>query len=200
MEGDWRVFEARVEEKGGLLLLRLPEEVSQTLPSRGMVVGEGDINRRPFTLPLEPDGRGGHWLELNGEHAGNFQAGSLVSLCLRPAADWPEPPLPEDLGKALEREGLMDAWTACTVRARWEWIRWVRAAGSPLPGRSAYGQPVTSSERASGVPAASTLPAVPCPGSASPGCLIRPSQADLTFWGPGNAGCRISLWPMLPVR
>jgi hypothetical protein len=131
MEGDYQVFEARVEETGGFLLLRLPEEVSRALPSRGMGMGEGEINRQPFTLPLEPDGRGGHWLELKGEHAGNVQAGSLVSLRLRPAADWPEPPLPEDLGKALEQEGLSDAWAACTVRARWEWIRWMRATGNP---------------------------------------------------------------------
>lgn len=132
MEGDYQVFEARVEEAGGLLLLRLPEAASRALPSRGMVMGEGDIDHRPFIAPLEPDGRGGHWLALEGEYAKHMKAGSLVSLRLRPAADWPEPTLPEDLGKALEQEGVSDAWAACTVRARWEWIRWTRATGSPI--------------------------------------------------------------------
>ncbi len=130
MEGDFPAFEARAEEAGDLLILRLPEQVSRSLPSRGMVMGEGKINSLPFVLPLEPDGRGGHWIELKGEHAENVRAGSLVTVSLRLAAVWPEPPLPEDLGEALAQETLLDAWAACTVRARWEWIRWVRSTAS----------------------------------------------------------------------
>ena len=131
MERDFREFKARVEELGGMLLLRLPEEASQALPSRGIVMGEGEISGQAFTAPLEPDGRGGHWLVLENGLA-QLIPGSVVSLRLRPASVWVEPALPKDLGEALMREGLLDAWAACTVRARWEWIRWMRATGNPL--------------------------------------------------------------------
>ena len=131
MEGDFQEFMARVERLSGMLLLRLPQEISQALPSRGNVMAEGEVNGQAFIAPLEPDGRGGHWLSLENDLALSLP-GSMVSLRLRPASVWVEPVLPENLGEALMREGLLDAWTACTVKARWEWIRWIRATGNPL--------------------------------------------------------------------
>jgi hypothetical protein len=42
--------------------LRLPENVSGKLPSRGQVAVRGTINGHEFQAVLEPDGSGGHWM------------------------------------------------------------------------------------------------------------------------------------------
>ena len=46
------------------LIVRLPEKISAKLPSRGMNMGEGEIDGISFVVPLEPDGAGGHWFDV----------------------------------------------------------------------------------------------------------------------------------------
>src|SRR3954447_26315941 len=60
-------FEAELFRIGSWTLLRLPKSASAQLPSRGMAMVEGTINGSPFKapLPLEPDGRGSHWLRVD---------------------------------------------------------------------------------------------------------------------------------------
>lgn len=133
MDRDEQRFEARLEEIAGQLLLRLPAQASQRLPARGMVMGEGRLNARPFVAPLEPDGRGGHLLEISHQLADAcaIKPGDQLSISLRPAKAWPEPPLLPGFQAALEAQGLVPLFNSLTVKARWEWHRWARNSKNP---------------------------------------------------------------------
>src|SRR6476646_12293053 len=118
-------FEAKLFKIGSWTLLRLPRSASAQLPSRGMTMVEGTINGFPFQAPLEPDGKGSHWLRVDetiSEGAG-ADAGDTVMLEIEPAKEWTEPILPEDLKSALEADPQTQAqWMDCTTIARWDWI------------------------------------------------------------------------------
>jgi Domain of unknown function (DUF1905) len=57
-------FEARAQRTGGSTVLRLPDDASAKLPSRGQVAVNGVMNGHAFQTVLEPDGRRGHWLKF----------------------------------------------------------------------------------------------------------------------------------------
>ena len=57
-------FESKVHEIRERLIVRLPDEASAELPSRGQVSVTGRINGHTFDTVLEPDGIRGHWLPL----------------------------------------------------------------------------------------------------------------------------------------
>ena len=122
------------EKIGSGILMALPEDVSATLPTRGMVLVEGTINGAPFRAVLEPDGRGSHWFRV-GEAlcaAARADVGDTVTLAIAPAKDWPEPTVPQDLRLALAASPEARAlWDDITPLARWDWIRWVGATRSP---------------------------------------------------------------------
>lgn len=115
-------------------LLRLPEESSVQLPSRGQVAVTGTINGHTFTTVLEPDGYWGHWMRVTDElqQVAGVKSGDVATLSLTPIKDWPEPDVPEDVTKALASasQKVKDKWQDITPMARWEWIRWVNATGS----------------------------------------------------------------------
>ncbi len=112
------------------LILRLPKSVSAELPSRGQVLVQGTINGVAFKTPLEPDGMGSHWLEVDAKmrQAVGAAAGDTVEVSLEPATDWPEPTLPDDLRAVLDASKELQAlWARVTPLARWEWLRWINA-------------------------------------------------------------------------
>lgn len=127
------VYTGVVKDVRSVLVLRLSEEQSAVLPARGMVMGEGQLNGVPFTAPLEPDGTFGHFLEIAPALAkeADIAAGQTAELKVSPAAHWPEPQLPEDIVEALTSQGLLGAWDSLTVKARWEWLRWIRSTNNP---------------------------------------------------------------------
>jgi hypothetical protein len=91
---------------------------------------EGIINGFPFKAPLEPDGKGSHWLRIDETmcEAAGADAGDAVMLEIEPAKEWTEPQIPEDLKSALEADSEAHArWMDCTTMARWDWIRWISA-------------------------------------------------------------------------
>lgn len=108
--------------------LTLPDEASDKLPSRGMVSVEGTLNGFPLRVTLEPDGRGGHWLKLDGkliERAG-AATGDIVHLEITPVAEEPEPSVPSDLRKALAAAPqARKVWANITPMARRDWIQWI---------------------------------------------------------------------------
>lgn len=118
------------------IILRLPEDASAKLPSRGMVMVSGTINNVPFKTLLEPDGRYGpgkkpsHWFKpdkklLDKAHA---KAGDTVQISLEPTKEWIEPEVPDDVKKTLDSSPkASDLWNDITPLARWDWIRWIRA-------------------------------------------------------------------------
>lgn len=117
-------------------ILRLPEEASAKLPSRGMIMVKGTLNGIPFKTLLEPDGRYGqgkkpsHWFKPAPEllDDARAKAGDLVEVSLEPTKEWVEPEMPGDVKKALADSPKAKAlWNDITPLARWDWIRWIRA-------------------------------------------------------------------------
>lgn len=106
---------------GRTTVLLLPKDASAKLPSRGMVLVRGTINGSAFLTPLEPDGRGSHWLQVD-----DGLARVAVEVALEPSKDWPEPKVPADLQKALRADPEAQAiWEDITPMARWDWLRWI---------------------------------------------------------------------------
>jgi Domain of unknown function (DUF1905) len=58
-------FEAEMRKIGRWTIVRLPDDASAKLSSRGQVAVKGVINRHAFQTVLEPDGRRGHWLKVD---------------------------------------------------------------------------------------------------------------------------------------
>ena len=125
---------APTEDLGSGILLRVPQDVSATLPSRGMTVVKGTINGAPFQAVLEPDGKGSHWFQVSEaiREAAKADVGDTVTLEIEPTTDWPEPTVPTDLAHALAAAPSAQAlWLAITPLARWDWIRWIGATRHP---------------------------------------------------------------------
>jgi hypothetical protein len=148
---DWRVKMARVSEGRATAtirfettvsaidtstIIRLPEEASRYLPSRGQVAVRGSINGLEFRTVLEPDGSKGHWMKVEEQlrQAAGVAAGDSVSLALEATRDWPEPDVPPDFANALAvaPQTIRDVWNEITPMARWEWVRWINATASPV--------------------------------------------------------------------
>lgn len=117
-------------------ILRLPEDASAKLPTRGMLMVKGALNGVPFKTLLEPDGKYGlgkkpsHWFspDKNLISRANAKAGDIVQVEFEPTKDWVEPEVPPDVKKALSNSTKAeDLWDDITPLARWDWIRWVRA-------------------------------------------------------------------------
>jgi hypothetical protein len=117
-------------------VVRLPEEVSRRLPSRGQVAVQASVNGHAFCTVLEPDGVKGHWMKVDGElqRATGIRAGDSVEFAIETSRDWPEPAVPADLATALAAapRKIRDMWTDITPMARWEWVRWVNATANPV--------------------------------------------------------------------
>ena len=129
-------FETKLFTIKSWTILKLPEEASAELPSRGMIMVSGTLNSVPFKTLLEPDGSYGegkkpsHWFSPDKELLDNAHAtvGDTVQVSLEPTKEWIEPEVPEDLKKALEiSPKAKDLWKDITPMARWDWIRWIRA-------------------------------------------------------------------------
>ena len=117
---------------GSWTILPLPKNASAKLPSRGMVMVEGTINGSPFQAPLEPDGKGSHWMNLDAPVRKAMGKKDEAELSIEPMKDWPEPEIPADVRKALAADAKARAiWTATTPAARWDWIRWIRSTNNP---------------------------------------------------------------------
>ncbi len=116
-------------------IVRLPEEASRLLPSRGQVAVEGSINGVDFRTVLEPDGLKGHWIKLGQRlrKAAGVAVGDTVDVAIDVARDWPEPQVPADLATELSAapDSIRDMWQDITPMARWEWVRWVNATANP---------------------------------------------------------------------
>lgn len=127
-------FTSLVQQIGPWPILRLPEDASARLPSRGQVAVEGLINGHAFQAVLEPDGIRGHWLKLDEKlkTALGVNEDGVVVLEIEPTKVWPEPDIPKDFETALaDASGASELWTDITPMARWEWVRWINATKNP---------------------------------------------------------------------
>ena len=128
-------FTTRVETIDAFTIVRLPEQASLRLPSRGQVAVQGSINDHEFGTVVEPDGAKGHWMRVDHalRDAAQLAAGDRVSVAVEVTKDWPEPEVPQDLAAALADapHAVQDTWNDITPMARWEWVRWVNATANP---------------------------------------------------------------------
>ncbi len=133
-------FQTKLITINSWTILRLPEEASAKLPSRGMTMVAGTMNGKPFKAVLEPDGMYGqgkkpsHWFKPAKKLLDEIGAavGDTVEVSLETTKDWIEPEVPEDLKHALKTSPKAEAlWNDITPMARWDWIRWVRAVKTP---------------------------------------------------------------------
>jgi Bacteriocin-protection, YdeI or OmpD-Associated/Domain of unknown function (DUF1905) len=94
---------------------------------------EGTFSGTPFQAPLEPDGKGSHWLKVDKTLLKAVGAdGDTIKLAISPTKDWPEPEVPVDLNSALRAEPQVHAlWLDITPIARWDWIRWISSTKNP---------------------------------------------------------------------
>lgn len=83
---------------------------------------EGTFNHVPFQSALEPDGMGGHWLEVSDglENEAGVAIGDVITITFTLLGQWHEPNIPEDLWQALEEVNLQGKWSDITVKARWD--------------------------------------------------------------------------------
>lgn len=119
---------------GPRTILRLPDNASALLPSRGQTMVEGTLNGFHFLAPLEPDGKGSHWLDVEAglQKGAKAVPGDTVELAIEPTKEWIEPEVPTDLLNAVRADAQVAAvWQDITPMARWEWVRWVRSTNSP---------------------------------------------------------------------
>lgn len=133
-------FQTKLYKINDWIILRLPEDASAQLPTRGMIMVSGTLNGVPFKTLLEPDGRYGpgikpsHWFSPDKKLLDDAKAsaGNTVSVTLEPTKDWIEPEVPEDVKEALSNSPKAEAlWKDITPLARWDWIRWIRAVKTP---------------------------------------------------------------------
>ena len=128
-------FDATLSTIDKSTILRLPEQASRKLPSRGQVAVQGTINGRGFQTVLEPDGNFGHWMRIDRklQQTAALKTGDTATLEVESLKDWPEPNVPPDLDKALASasQKIQDLWKDVTPMARWEWVRWVNATQNP---------------------------------------------------------------------
>lgn len=128
------LFEAALLRVGGRPILRLSEEASSELPSRGQVAVKGVMNSLPFETVVEPDGMRGHWLKLDGkvQETLELSEGELVTVEIEPIKAWPERDVPDDFQTALDSAPeIAERWEDITPMARWEWVRWINATKNP---------------------------------------------------------------------
>jgi hypothetical protein len=128
-------FDATLDTIDRSTILRLPEQASGKLPSRGQVAVRGTMNGHAFQTVLEPDGSAGHWMRVDGklQKAAAVGAGDTATLEIESREDWPEPNVPQDLKAALAAapRKIQTLWQVITPMARWEWVRWVNATSNP---------------------------------------------------------------------
>ncbi len=121
-------FTAPLTSIGTWTIIHLPKPASAKLPSRGMVMAEGTLNGKPFRAPLEPDGKGSHWFKV----MDGMKAGDEAVLEIEPMEEWPNPTVPADVKKMLSTyKYAQEMWDKITPKARWDWIRWIRATNNP---------------------------------------------------------------------
>lgn len=111
------------------IIVRLPDDASLKLPSRGQVMVTGTINGYEFQTPLEPDGEWGHWFRVEDDVAklASVKVGEPVKLQIEPTKKWPEPDVPADIQAGLKNHPKAhELWQKVTPLAHWEWIRWIR--------------------------------------------------------------------------
>lgn len=125
-------FEAEIIEINSWKVILIPKNISAQYPSRGMVMAKGLINDKSLIVALEPDGKGSHWFRLEEKilKSLKLKVGDIVNIDLASMDQWIEPEMPSDLLELLEEYEFVEQWLSLTIKARWDWLRWIRSTKS----------------------------------------------------------------------
>lgn len=121
-------FKSEILDIMGHKIIKIPQHIDIQFPSRGMVMISGTIDKKFFSAPLEPDGKGGHWFFIDDFYSGNSP---IVALDIEIINDWIPPEIPEDIMNALISNQLISKWDMVTTKGKWEWLRWIRSTKNP---------------------------------------------------------------------
>lgn len=172
-------FVAAVSSVGDTALVRLPEDASKSLPSRGQVAVNASIDGHAFATVVEPDGRRGHWIRVDADlqRAAGVRPGDTAEVTLDVTTTWPEPDVPDDLAAALAGAPakVQDVWDDITPTARWEWVRWVDATRNPQTRRRRVEVSISKIDGGKRRPCCFDLSSCTDPGVARSGKLPEPS-------------------------
>jgi hypothetical protein len=172
-------FEAKLSKIGAWTILRVPKAASAKLPSRGMVMVEGKVNDSRFQAPLEPDGKGSHWLkvEKNMGAAAKADQGDTVTIEIEPVKEWPEPKVPADLKKALtDSPNAHATWKDITPMARWDWIRWIGSTKNAETREKRIGVALSKMNAGSRRPCCFNRSSCTDPSVSNNGVLLEPTK------------------------
>lgn len=172
-------FRGQVERIDERLIVRLPQDASAALPSRGQVAVDALVDGHAWATVVEPDGRRGHWLAVDDRlrEAVAIEEGDRVDVELAPTRTWPEPELPEDLDAALTAaDDLAQHWAGLTPMARWEWVRWVSATKNPQTRHKRVGVTIDKLRKGSRRPCCFDTAACTDPELSRNGRLVEPSS------------------------
>jgi len=170
-------FEAKLYKIGSWTLLRLPRSASAKLPSRGMVMVAGTINDSHFQAPLEPDGKGSHWLKVEKNMRAGAE-GDKVTIAIEPIKEWPEPRVPADLKKALtSAPTAQSTWMDITPNARWDWVRWIGSTKNSETRKKRIGVALSKMNAGNRRPCCFNRNSCTNPDVSSNGVLLEPTGA-----------------------
>ena len=173
-------FDATLRTFGNSTIVRLPEQASERLPSRGQVAVQGKINGHAFETVLEPDGSSGHWMRVDGtlQESAGLRAGVTARIEIEVTKGWPEPNVPPDLEEALAAapQEIQDLWQAITPMARWEWVRWVNATKNPDTRKRRVDVSISKMAGGKRRPCCFNLAACTDPDLSNKGRLLEPEQ------------------------
>ena len=172
-------FDATLYTVDERTILRLPQQASEILPSRGQVAVKGTINGHGFQTVLEPDGYFGHWMRIVEEQlqTAAIGAGDTATLEIAALKDWPEPNVPQDLETALAAapQEIQDLWKDITPMARWEWVRWVNATNDSDTRKRRVEVSISKMESGKRRPCCFNLAACTDPDLSKNGRLLEPA-------------------------
>lgn len=129
-------FNAKLISYNETKIIKLPDDISGHLSSRGMNFAEIKIMAKNVLInddtslvtyvPLEPDGNKSHWFYIPEKLSEQITAEDLLEIELTPIENWPSPSTPEDFLESLKVSSLFDYYQNLTSKAQWEWMRWIQ--------------------------------------------------------------------------
>ena len=97
---------AKAEQIAEKVILRIPKEISASFPSRAMQMAKAILMDKEEVSPIEPDGKGGHWMEPYSMLGKAWDFDQDFSLEIQLLDKWSSPELTEDIEAMLEEDGL----------------------------------------------------------------------------------------------
>lgn len=115
------------------IIISIPKDISSVHLTKGMNMGV--VQFKDFSLlddiyPIEPDGIGGHFILLDNESILDSNIYCPLFITVDINITWLAPMVPDDLKEELINSEAIMIWNSLTIKAMWEWIRWIRSTSN----------------------------------------------------------------------